>query len=80
MIVARPEKPSEPDLLAGFEFHMLVFKDLDGHVIQQHTPPPKGWTHQLLEDIAHALPEQSHRDGWDAYLGDSSNWIGSSEV
>lgn len=80
MIVARTKTPKEPDLLRGCEHYTLIFTDLDGHIIQQHTPPGHGWNYQLLEDIADALPEQAQRDGWDAYLGDKSNWIGSSEV
>lgn len=80
MIVVRPKSRREPDLLLGCEHNTLMFTDLDGHIIQQHTPPGDGWSHQLLEDIAGVLPEQVQRDGWDAYLGNKDNWIGSSEV
>ncbi|MFZ3461418.1 hypothetical protein [Vibrio harveyi] len=78
MIISRPIKQTEPDLLKGNEHNELIIKNLDGAVIATITLSSKmGWTHDLLEQTnsyAHCLSP----DGWDAYLG--KQWIGSSEI
>lgn len=75
MIVTRPIRPEEPDLLKGSEAAPLHFMSC-GHKASEVKivlPPDTGWTHEALEAV-----EPPHTGAWDAYLGDT--WVGSSEV
>jgi len=76
MIITRPIHQETNDLLIGYEFAELIVTDLEGAVCTKLSPRTK-WTHDLLEklDLFQYSP-----DGWNAYLGDTSNWIGSSEI
>lgn len=76
MIVARP-KQNEPDLLAGNELCNLIISDLNGLVVETVHPPADGWTHDKLEAVSY---DTICPYGWDAYLGNKDNWVGSSEV
>lgn len=80
MIVTRPVKQDEPDLLIGNEHSTLQFWHEDGsacaQVIFSVEPPAEGWTHELLDQ---ATFDARLRDvSWSAYLGKS--WVGSSEI
>lgn len=77
MIVTRPQSQQEPDLLAGNEFAMLVFKDSEGGIMYEYPPPATGWTHGRLEAVA-AEVTQHARWAWEAWL--NGRWVGSSEV
>lgn len=73
MIVVRPFKAGEPDLLPGNQAQPLRFVTLGGDRELARVPAPAGgWTHAALE--ACTCPA----DAWDAFLG--VQWIGSSEV
>lgn len=75
MIVARPCRSHEPDLLIGREFEPLIIQDLAGVECVRYAPPNNGWTHTALECVDYFSVSP---DGWEAYLG--TQWIGSSEV
>lgn len=76
MIVARP-KHNEPDLLTGNESNNLIIMNLNEEVVKTISPPDGGWSHDKLESVTY---DTISPHGWDAYLGNKSNWIGSSEV
>lgn len=77
MIVTRPIKTSELDLLTNNENQLLIITDL-GKVEIKRIPPPKGgWSHEKLEAINF---NEISPHGWEAYLGDTGTWIGGSEV
>lgn len=74
MIVVRPKKVGEPDLLVGLERCPLRFVTLTGNQeLAALQPPPEGWTHEVLEAVA--LPKSA---AWNAFLG--AQWVGSSEI
>lgn len=74
MIVARPQKAGEPDLLVGQERCSLRITTLAGNQeLAALQPPQEGWTHDALESVA--LPKDS---AWNAFLG--VRWVGSSEI
>jgi len=76
MIITRPIHQETNDLLIGYESADLIVTDLDG-VVRAKISPRSKWTHDLLEklDLCQYSP-----GGWNAYLGDTSCWIGSSEI
>ncbi len=76
MIVARPIK-NEPDLLTGNENSPLIITDLCDQIKNTLEAPEDGWTHDKLEAINY---DNISPCGWEAYLGNKGNWIGSSEV
>ena len=75
MIVTRAITDNEQDLLVGFEQLPLLVTCTGGTLISKTEPPAGGWTHETLEDADY--PED---EAWDAYLGTTLHWIGSSEV
>lgn len=77
MIVTRPVTTKEPDLLINNENLELIITDLARSEIKRISPPLNGWTHALLESIVY---DEISADGWEAFLGDTNCWIGSSEV
>lgn len=81
-IVARPKTKKEPDLLKGYEKCSLLFTDANEEPFKVLTPPDLGWTHDLLEAEEGKLPDDIHKQVWDAYFVDGVErvWIGSSEI
>lgn len=79
MIVARPLNDNEKDLLAGNEHLDLIITDLNGCHVCSIPAPAGNWTHDKLEDAVIEI-SSSTKQGWAAYLGDHTNWIGSSEI
>jgi hypothetical protein len=77
MIVTRPIMTTEPDLLLNKENLALIITDLAKSEIKRISPPQSGWTHNLLESIEY---NEIAANGWEAFLGDTNCWIGSSEV
>lgn len=81
MIVAEPIRPGEHCLLAGNEYLNLVFVDLEGFLVKWKSPPPNGWTYELLGDAEFQLHVVI--DGVKCFLGHDAYleqiWIGSSE-
>ena len=79
MIITRPVKPTEKDLLIGLEGSLLLITSLDDEVIKKIDAPAGGWSHDALEAIDYDAIDPN---GWNAYLTEvsSDNWIGSSEV
>lgn len=77
MIVTRPVGNESDDLLTGHEQSDLLLYDLNDQFMIRKSPPCGGWTHEELEafDCYQHSPQ-----GWNAYLGTTANWIGSSEV
>ncbi|WP_330944780.1 hypothetical protein [Vibrio diabolicus] len=77
MIITEPLNANEPDLLVGNEHKDLLIYDLNGQFIHRQHPPENGWTHASLAqfDLYQVAPF-----GWEAYLGSTGDWIGSSEV
>ena len=75
MIVSRPVRSGEPDLLIGHEYCPLWIIDLQGELMALYCAPNGGWTHDALECVDYFSVSP---DGWEAYLG--KQWIGSSEV
>lgn len=74
MIVARPQKAGEPDLLVGQQRCALRFATLTGNQeLEVHQPPKEGWTHDALDAVT--LPKG---EPWNAFLG--TQWVGSSEI
>lgn len=76
MIITRPIKDEE-DLLCGNEFKKLIITNLGGEICATIEPPKDGWTHSALENISY---DEHSPHGWDAYLGSTDEWVGSSEV
>lgn len=77
MIVTRKLNSSESDLLLNKENLDLILLDLDKAEVSRIDAPQGGWTHDKLEAIdCNALAPF----GWDAYLGNTDNWVGGSEV
>ncbi|WP_152966532.1 hypothetical protein [Gulbenkiania mobilis] len=80
MIVTKPVKQHEPDLLTGNERSTLHFLHEDGsacaQVIFSVEPPPEGWTHELLEQATFDV--RLSDVCWSAYL--DTSWVGSSEI
>jgi len=77
MIVSRPIKGEKNCLLLGNEQKDLLIYDLGGELQLCLNPPYDGWCHDSLEHVDYY---EYAPFGWDAYLGDKSNWIGGSEV
>lgn len=76
MIVSRPIGLETNDLLEGQEMSDLLIYE-DENLMKRQVAPIGGWTHELLE----SYPYDNYAPFiWDAYLGDKSHWIGSSEV
>jgi hypothetical protein len=77
MIVTRPINISETNLLINKEAQPLIITDLEKYEIKRIPAPQDGWTHDKLEsiDFNNFAP-----DGWEAFLGDLSTWIGGSEI
>ncbi|MFM2588167.1 hypothetical protein [Vibrio sp. TBV020] len=75
MIVSKPVRSNEPDLLIGHEHQPLRIVNLQGELVAQYCASVSGWTHDALECVDYFSVSP---DGWDAYLSDQ--WIGSSEV
>lgn len=75
MIITRPLRPGEPDLLIGQEREPVRFvsDDTPRREIASVPAPAHGWTHDALEAVR--PPQVAY---WDAYLG--IRWVGSSEV
>lgn len=74
MIVARPIKPFEADLLIGHEHCTLCFVTAPGgKILPASNPPQGGWTHDALEAVVPPTVEP-----WDAFLG--NQWVGRSEI
>ena len=69
-------RPGESDILPGVAHHPLSVTRLDGALIATIEPPAGGWTHELLEQEAERLREDT-RVGADAWLG--TTWVGSTE-
>lgn len=78
MYIGKPISKSELDLLLGLERAMLVFKDLDGQVIDVFKNPSEGWTHTLIERVYACLCWDKYKGGFDIYLG--FTWVGGTEV
>ena len=70
-------RAGELDILSSIKMQTLSITDLSGVVIDTIPAPKRGWTHQLLEQVAAEYAEQT-RQGANAYLGES--WVGSTEV
>ncbi|AEH16194.1 hypothetical protein Sbal117_4556 (plasmid) [Shewanella baltica OS117] len=77
MIVSRPINNENNDLLVGCEQSCLLIRDLKDNLVLCQKAPDGGWTHDALEAFDYY---QYSPYGWDAYLGNKDNWIGSSEV
>jgi hypothetical protein len=73
LIVTRPERETEADLLAGRERMDLLVTPLCGGERLSIPAPSDGWTHARLETAVERVEPP-----WDASLG--GQWIGSSEV
>ena len=69
-------RPGQSDILPGAAHHPLSVTRLDGALIATVEPPAGGWTHELLEQEAERLREDT-RAGADAWLG--TTWVGSTE-
>lgn len=78
MYIGKPISKSELDLLLGLERAPLVFKDLDGQVIDVFKNPSEGWTHTLIERVCAYSWWDKYRGGFDIYLG--FTWVGGTEV
>ncbi|CAB3740225.1 hypothetical protein LMG22037_06372 [Paraburkholderia phenoliruptrix] len=80
MLIARPVRDGETDLLPGNEREPLFLRSLAGQVTLR-IDPTTPWTHESLvaaveSEAAKAFA--SEHFGADAYLG--GLWVGSSEV
>jgi hypothetical protein len=75
MLVSRPIKTDEPDLLVGHEGKDLRYVACNGREIATVAAPKAGWTHDALERVT---APATAAEPWDAYLG--AQWVGSSEV
>lgn len=76
MIVAKPLKAGEQDLLQGNEQEELVITNGADEILLQLPAPEGGWTHALLDKAVE--DQRLVGKAWDAYL--FGIWIGSSEV
>ena len=63
-IVCRPVYDNETDLLKGNENKNLIITNLEEEIIADIPSPPKGWTHEALENIDYYKYSQL---GWNAY-------------
>ena len=80
MLIARPVRAGETDLLLGNEREPLFLRDLAGQVTLR-IDPPTAWTHESLTAAVEsevAKEFAAEHFGADAYLG--GLWVGSSEV
>ena len=77
MIVTRRLSDNEQDRLINKEQLDLIVQDLGDALQHKQAAPKNGWTHDALEAIDY---DSLAPFGWNAYLGHTDNWIGSSEV
>jgi hypothetical protein len=77
MIVTRSLNEQEKDLLINNEHLELIIHGLDEREVYRTPAPKSGWSHEVLESIDYNMHSPF---GWEAYLGSTENWIGSSEV
>ncbi|EPN0316301.1 hypothetical protein ACTTZI_004203 [Vibrio vulnificus] len=78
MIVTRPIRDNEPDLLLGHELNNVLVFDLHENNLEEIKCPDKGWTHDKLEVLSQKL-NVKYKSGWDAFFS-CGRWIGCSEV
>ncbi|EGR0468618.1 hypothetical protein BC355_17615 [Vibrio cholerae] len=69
---------TEPDILADVRFKRLIIVSLEGQFLSAYNAPRQGWTHHILESLAHSFPNQWEICGADAYIGEQ--WVGSTEI